>query len=109
MSALTNEEKIVVNSELQKVGKNKVLAYVLLIFLGGFGVHRIYLGKVGSGVTIALLNIIGWATVWFFIGYIPLLIANIWWFIDLFLTSNMVDEANADIELKIEQDVIANR
>jgi TM2 domain-containing membrane protein YozV len=31
-------------------GKNKITALLLCIFLGGLGVHRFYVGKIGTGV-----------------------------------------------------------
>ncbi len=30
--------------------KNKVVAGLLAIFLGGFGIHKFYLGKIGQGI-----------------------------------------------------------
>jgi TM2 domain-containing membrane protein YozV len=30
--------------------KNRVLAIVLALFLGGLGIHRFYVGRAGSGV-----------------------------------------------------------
>jgi len=30
--------------------KNKITALLLCIFLGGLGVHRFYVGKIGTGV-----------------------------------------------------------
>jgi TM2 domain-containing membrane protein YozV len=30
--------------------KNKITALLLCIFLGGLGVHRFYVGKVGTGI-----------------------------------------------------------
>ena len=30
--------------------KNKIVALLLCIFFGGFGVHRFYVGKVGTGI-----------------------------------------------------------
>jgi len=30
--------------------KSKVVAYLLLIFLGAFGVHKFYLDKIGLGI-----------------------------------------------------------
>ena len=43
--------------------KNYYVTLVLVILLGGFGIHRIYVGKVGTGVLYfftAGLFIIGW-------------------------------------------------
>ncbi|AKB77931.1 hypothetical protein MSHOH_1448 [Methanosarcina horonobensis HB-1 = JCM 15518] len=31
-------------------GKSKVVAGVLAIFLGGFGIHKFYMGKAGQGI-----------------------------------------------------------
>ena len=41
-------EKISVQGE----GKNTIIAYVLWWFLGSLGIHRMYLGRTGSGVTL---------------------------------------------------------
>lgn len=74
------------------------IAYVLLIFLGQLGIHRFYLGKVGTGVAQLILGIIGWATVWFFIGFIPLGALGLWLLIDLFLIPGIVREANSKLQ-----------
>ncbi len=73
------------------------IAYALWLFLGQVGLHRFYLNRVGSGVAQLLLGIVGWATVWVVIGFIPLAILWIWLFVDLFLTASMVREANRTI------------
>lgn len=43
--------------------KNKIVALILCIFLGGLGIHRFYVGKIGTGIlwllTGGLLGI-GW-------------------------------------------------
>jgi len=33
-----------------KSDKNKITALLLCIFLGGLGVHRFYVGKIGTGI-----------------------------------------------------------
>ena len=58
--------------------KTTFTAYLLLIFLGGLGIHRFYLGKNGTGVLYLLTGgLLG-------IGCI----------VDLFLIPSMVQEAN---------------
>ena len=37
--------------------KSKAVAAVLAFFLGAFGAHRLYVGKIGSGVTMLILMI----------------------------------------------------
>ncbi|WP_028047860.1 TM2 domain-containing protein [Cellulomonas sp. URHE0023] len=52
--------------------KSKIAAGLLGIFLGGFGIHRFYLGYTGIGLTMLLVGIIGgvltfgilWGAVW---------------------------------------------
>jgi len=39
-----------VRQEYPQAGRNKVVAGLLAIFLGGFGIHRFYLGKPISGI-----------------------------------------------------------
>ncbi|OCG19677.1 NINE protein [Gilliamella sp. WF3-4] len=58
--------------------RNKGIAYVLWFFLGFMGIHRMYCGKWITGF------------VWLFTCGV----FGIGWFLDLFLTSGMVDYAN---------------
>ncbi len=37
--------------------KSPVVAYLLWFFLGGFGAHRMYMGKIGSGIGMAALTV----------------------------------------------------
>jgi len=60
-------------------GKNRVAAALLAFFLGGFGIHKFYLGQVGLGVVYLL----------FFWTFIPAIIA----FIEFILLLTMSDEA----------------
>ena len=78
-----------------KTQKSMGVAYALLIFLGQLGLHRFYLNLPGTGIAQLLLGIIGWATVWVVIGFIPLAILWIWIVIDLFLTAGIVRAENA--------------
>lgn len=109
MAKLTNEERLVLNSELERKGKSKIIAYIFLIFLGGLGLHRFYLKRNFSGVLMVSLNFLGWLTAGIFIGYLFLLVYWIWWFIDLFLTNFMVNSHNDKIEAKILNDILENR
>ena len=59
-------------------GKSKIAAALLAFFLGGFGVHKFYLGQVGRGVLYLL----------FFWTFIPSIIA----FIEFIIFLTMSDE-----------------
>ena len=52
--------------------RNKIVAALLAFFLGVFGVHRFYLGRIGSGIAMLLLT----CTV------IGLLVTGVWAFVD---------------------------
>jgi len=74
--------------------KSVVVALVLWFFLGGIGAHRMYLGKVGSGIVMALLSIFGWLTLGVLIGFLFLFIVFIWWIIDLIVIIKSVKSHN---------------
>lgn len=98
---LTNEERMLVNSEVSRKGKNMLLAYILLIFLGTLGIHRFYLGKTGSAITQLVLTLVGWATAVFVIGFVPLFIVGAWVLVDLFLVPGIVNSANDEVEREV--------
>jgi len=63
--------------------KSRVATALLAWFLGTLGIHRFYIGKIGTGVAILILGVLGWSTTWMLgFGYIFLAIAGIWVFID---------------------------
>lgn len=74
---------------------------MLLLFLGGLGVHRFYLGFNNLAIAQLVCFIIGILTVWIGIGILPLLFTGIVAFIDLFLTVGLTERANATIEQHI--------
>jgi TM2 domain-containing membrane protein YozV/cold shock CspA family protein len=42
--------------------KNKIVAALLAFFLGGFGIHKFYLGKTTAGVIMLACGTVGWIT-----------------------------------------------
>lgn len=73
--------------------KSKVAAALLSFFLGMFGIHRFYLGRVGSGVVMLICSILGWITTIIFVGYFLVAIVAIWDVIDFIriLCNSLVD------------------
>lgn len=46
--------------------KSKVVAGILAILLGEFGVHYFYIGKISAGIVMALINLVTCYTFWLF-------------------------------------------
>ncbi len=65
--------------------KSRTAAAVLAFFLGQLGLHRFYSGKIGTGVAMLVLTIIGYSTIYFGVGLVFLLAVGIWNLVDLIL------------------------
>lgn len=52
--------------------RNKIVAALLAFFLGVFGVHRFYLGRIGSGVVMLILTC----------TFVGVIITGVWAFVD---------------------------
>ncbi|MSN96579.1 hypothetical protein F1B92_05270 [Campylobacter sp. FMV-PI01] len=88
--------------------RNVFIAYILLIisFPIGGGLHRIYCGKIFSGLCQMALFWLGQITVLIWIGWAFLFVWVLWWLADIFLTSNIIDSVN--FEQKIESEISQN-
>ena len=64
--AISADARAMMLYESQK--KSVGLSYVLWVLLGGFGGHRFYNGRTGSGIAILALNIVGVLTAWLIVG-----------------------------------------
>lgn len=54
--------------------KDKILAGLLAIFLGAFGIHKFYLGYTKAGIILLIINTAGFLITWLFL-FIPNYIA----------------------------------
>jgi TM2 domain-containing membrane protein YozV len=54
--------------------KKRLVAFLLCFFLGGIGVHRFYVGKVGTGI--AQILTLGGLGVWTFVDFIMILVGK---------------------------------
>lgn len=62
-----------------------IITLLLWFFIGHFGAHRFYLGHINTAVVMLVLELIGFATMCFLVGYIFIIAVAIWWLIDLIM------------------------
>lgn len=76
--------------------KSRVAAGVLGILLGGLGVHRFYLGYIGIGMTMLLLQILGWFLSFFCIGIFISIGIGVWGLVEgiMILTGSINTDAS---------------
>lgn len=60
--------------------KNKIVAALLALFLGGLGIHKFYLGKNTAGIIMLLVSLFGWILL-----FIPTLIIGAIAFIEFII------------------------
>lgn len=75
-----------------KGGKNKIVAALLALFLGTFGVHKFYLGNTGLGILYLSWSIISFILMFIFIGYLTYGILGIVCFIDFIVLLVMSED-----------------
>lgn len=74
--------------------RSALIAYLLWFFLGSFGVHRFYLGRVGSGLVMLAIFCLSWVMTLLLIGYLGLAFIALWWVVDAFLIPGMTAAYN---------------
>ncbi|RJE87883.1 TM2 domain-containing protein [Paracoccus onubensis] len=95
------EQQLLIEQRVANEGKSQLVAYLLLILLWGFGVHRMYLGRYVSGFLMLALWGLGWLTAAILIGWIPIGFVCLWAILDLFLIPGMIREDNAVIRQRL--------
>jgi len=74
--------------------KSALVAYLLWFFLGWFGAHRFYLGRIGSGVAQLVITLVSLMLTVVGVGFLGFLIVAIWAFVDAFLIPGMTRDHN---------------
>lgn len=59
------------NTMLEASDKKRMVAFLFCFFFGGLGVHRFYVGKIGTGI--AMLFTVGGLGIWTLIDWIMIL------------------------------------
>lgn len=106
---LTNEEKLLANSEAANNQKSVGVTYLIWFFLSGLGIHRFYLGYKGTALIMLALTGLGALTSFLLIGYLFFFIVGIWALVDLFRIPGMVRRQNEWLREKYAQSILNNR
>ncbi|MBP2236146.1 TM2 domain-containing membrane protein YozV [Sinorhizobium kostiense] len=56
---LSTAEQILIEQRVTNEAKSIGVAYLLWLFFGGLGAHRFYIGRIGSGLAILALMVVG--------------------------------------------------
>lgn len=95
--SLDTTERMLIEQRITNDGKNIVVAYLLLIFLGLFGAHRFYLGRIGTAIFQLLLTI----------TFFGIIISGIWVFVDLFLVPGMVNQDKEKLRQRLTMEALS--
>ena len=87
MQDLTDQERLIFQTEISTRRKDPTVGVLLTLFVGGVGAHRFYLGQTGLGV---LYVCFCWT-------FIPMFVS----LIELFLISNRVQTYNTAVAQEI--------
>lgn len=97
----TTQELQLLSSEMENRKKSTGTSWLLLLFLGGFGAHRFYLGQTGVGIAMLCVWLVS----------IPLLMVpiGIWVLVELFLLSDLIRKANMQTEKEVIEKIVLMR
>lgn len=101
--ALSTEDKMLIEQRISNDAKSPVVAYMLWLFLGHFGVHRFFLGR-KHAVTMLVLFSIGLITAPIIIGLPLLLAVVVMWALDAFKISGWVQEEREALRSKLTEE-----
>ncbi len=77
---LNIQQQMLIEQRVTNSSPSAGVAYLLLLFLGVFGAHRFYLGRVGTAITQLLLTI----------TIFGIFVTFVWLLVDLFLVPGMI-------------------
>lgn len=105
--SLTTQEQILIEQRVTNEAKSIAAAYLLWFFLGGFGVHRFYLGRIRTAIAILSLTILGLVLSAIGIGVLLLAAVGIWLLVDAFLIPGIVRRHKEQVRQELTAKVAA--
>lgn len=86
------DRELLIEKRVENDSKSALIAYLLLFFLWGFGVHRMYLGRWISGLVMLGLWGLGWLLTVVLIGWPLVGLVCLWVIVDIFLIPGMIQD-----------------
>ena len=74
--------------------KSLLIAYLLWWFLGSLGIHRMYDGRMASGLVMLVLFVVSLVLTFVAVGVLGLLVIGAWWLVDAILLPGMIESYN---------------
>ena len=90
---LSEREILIMRQEVETRKKSTASTWLLWLFLGEFGAHRFYLGRIGTGIGMLLT----------FGGLL------VWWIVDIFLIPGMLRANQQKIQKEVLEEIGAMR
>ena len=97
LGSMDLQREMLIEQRVANDAKSPLVAYLLLFFLWGLGVHRMYLGRWVSGILMAVLWGLGWLTWPLLIGMPVVGLVSLWVIIDIFLIPGMIEDDKNDM------------
>ena len=98
---MDTQREMLIEQRVANDAKSPLVAYLLLIFLWGLGVHRMYLGRWLSGIVMAAMWGLGWLTAPILIGWPLLGVVGLWVVIDMFLIPGMIQDDKDEMRYRL--------
>lgn len=93
---LTDAKRMLIEQRITNEKPSAGAAYLLCLLLGALGVHRLYLGKIGTGIVMLILGL----------TFFGLLITVPWAVIDLFLIPSIIRDKMDAMRQRMTMDAL---
>lgn len=102
---LSTSEQMLIEQRVTNEAKSSRVAYILCLFLGGFGAHRFYIGHPASGLAMVVLMVLGVGLAQFRVGALFSVTGVIWVINDLFLIPRMVQNQTNEFRESLHREL----